>query len=592
MSPFVYFFAALFLLFIGNLIFRACFPEDLLSDSDLEESDLYVRCKPGRLNKLCKVTKFNKQEIRKLYQGFKQECPSGLVTEEAFKAIFAHYFPQGDSSIYAHYVFKTFQNAAGNKGRLNFEILGVPKIDAPVEATQEAINRYEKYALFFRTLLHGFRQYGQGKDQYSNSKDVTLSTSSLHANLPFDLKNWSIRLASAVNFVRFVSLIFIKDEATLIYLGDNVFRSKDRISIYYDYVRTHGFNSSHLKMTTAQTKQFQLTVHFLLNLYNRIITCMVPFIAILYNIPFFTNPYTYQISSLAIYGTLWSFTHTWSVVFLANEMLTTSGYMFLICAIHYYRIQSVVEQSKSIPNESNLSIGPHNDTYIANDDFKEYRELKSRDKTDGTMFRRVKRSKVSQTCSSESFLSTIHRDIEIIANHDLKCAQFTPNYEIIVNWATNLIGNWTHRFNIYEFDFKRLRYLVLYYFTVVAFMADLFIFLGVIIVAHSRLVANMYAVLGLLVLTLSAIGCYFVGDFMTKLETLHRRFHSICCETRLPINIRLKILEIMDRSLGPYNGIKVGDLATITQSFFIIFMLEIAATFMLFVCNIRGLFEQ
>ncbi|XP_015795511.1 Kv channel-interacting protein 1-like isoform X2 [Tetranychus urticae] len=88
---------------------------------EIEESDLYVRCKPGRLNKLCKVTRFNKQEIRKLYQGFKQECPSGLVTEEAFKGIFAHYFPQGDSSIYAHYVFKTFQSAAKNKGKLNFE---------------------------------------------------------------------------------------------------------------------------------------------------------------------------------------------------------------------------------------------------------------------------------------------------------------------------------------------------------------------------------------------------------------------------------------------------------------------------------------
>ncbi|XP_074596692.1 calsenilin-like isoform X2 [Brevipalpus obovatus] len=91
------------------------------ADSEVDEGDLYVRCMPGQLNKLCRSTRFSKYEIRKLYQGFKQECPSGLVTEDAFKDIFAHFFPQGDSSLYAHYVFKTFQDAAGTKGRLNFE---------------------------------------------------------------------------------------------------------------------------------------------------------------------------------------------------------------------------------------------------------------------------------------------------------------------------------------------------------------------------------------------------------------------------------------------------------------------------------------
>lgn len=72
-----------------------------------------------------------------------------------------------------------------------------------------------------------------------------------------------------------------------------------------------------------------------------------------------------------------------------------------------------------------------------------------------------------------------------------------------------------------------------------------------------------------------------------------------------------QILEIMDRSLGPRVGIKVGDLTTITQIFFISvsrsiyqpsntqldffsqqFLLEIGSTFMLFVCNVRGLFAR
>lgn len=38
------------------------------------EEDLFAhpRCKPQRLDKLCKVTKFSRDEIRLMYQGFKQ----------------------------------------------------------------------------------------------------------------------------------------------------------------------------------------------------------------------------------------------------------------------------------------------------------------------------------------------------------------------------------------------------------------------------------------------------------------------------------------------------------------------------------------
>ncbi|RWS01167.1 hypothetical protein B4U79_03656, partial [Dinothrombium tinctorium] len=49
------------------------------------------------------------------------ECPSGIVTEEDFTKIFNQFFPQGDASNYAHYVFKTFSKKPGNKGKLRFE---------------------------------------------------------------------------------------------------------------------------------------------------------------------------------------------------------------------------------------------------------------------------------------------------------------------------------------------------------------------------------------------------------------------------------------------------------------------------------------
>lgn len=77
-----------------------------------------------------------------MYRGFKQECPTGIVTEETFKEIYSQFFPQGgrlafllptakerrrqqtekqvyNSSGYAHYVFNTFDK--NRVGSINFE---------------------------------------------------------------------------------------------------------------------------------------------------------------------------------------------------------------------------------------------------------------------------------------------------------------------------------------------------------------------------------------------------------------------------------------------------------------------------------------
>ncbi|XP_033215740.1 Kv channel-interacting protein 2 [Belonocnema kinseyi] len=64
--------------------------------------------RPVALDELLRQTKFSRQEIRVMYRGFKQECPEGVVHEDSFKDIYAKFFPHGNSSIYAHYVFKAF----------------------------------------------------------------------------------------------------------------------------------------------------------------------------------------------------------------------------------------------------------------------------------------------------------------------------------------------------------------------------------------------------------------------------------------------------------------------------------------------------
>ncbi|KAG7202310.1 hypothetical protein KM043_018642 [Ampulex compressa] len=38
----------------------------------------------------------------------RMECPEGVVHEDSFKDIYAKFFPHGNSSLYAHYVFKAF----------------------------------------------------------------------------------------------------------------------------------------------------------------------------------------------------------------------------------------------------------------------------------------------------------------------------------------------------------------------------------------------------------------------------------------------------------------------------------------------------
>ncbi|KAF6103860.1 potassium voltage-gated channel interacting protein 3 [Phyllostomus discolor] len=89
----------------------------LSSDSELELS--MVRHQPEGLEQLQAQTKFTKKELQSLYRGFKNECPSGLVDEDTFKLIYAQFFPQGDATTYAHFLFNAF-DADGN-GAICFE---------------------------------------------------------------------------------------------------------------------------------------------------------------------------------------------------------------------------------------------------------------------------------------------------------------------------------------------------------------------------------------------------------------------------------------------------------------------------------------
>ncbi|KAK0162408.1 hypothetical protein PV327_006188 [Microctonus hyperodae] len=77
------------------------------------------RHRPEELATLTATTRFTRKEIQLIYRGFKQECPTGLIDEDGFKKIFSQFFPQGDASQYAHYVFNTMKRK--QSGKISFE---------------------------------------------------------------------------------------------------------------------------------------------------------------------------------------------------------------------------------------------------------------------------------------------------------------------------------------------------------------------------------------------------------------------------------------------------------------------------------------
>ncbi|OBS69502.1 hypothetical protein A6R68_01939 [Neotoma lepida] len=95
-------------------------PDKLASDSVEDEFELSTVChRPEGLEQLQEQTKFTRKELQVLYRGFKNECPSGIVNEENFKQIYSQFFPQGDSSTYATFLFNAFDT--NHDGSVSFE---------------------------------------------------------------------------------------------------------------------------------------------------------------------------------------------------------------------------------------------------------------------------------------------------------------------------------------------------------------------------------------------------------------------------------------------------------------------------------------
>eukprot|EP00794_Sanderia_malayensis_P005544 gene5544-6229_t len=86
---------------------------------DIRKASLPFRPVLKSLDDLVLATKFTRYELQQMYRGFKNDCPTGFVDWEHLKKIYSELFPHGDSSVYAGFIFNTFD--ADHDGRITFE---------------------------------------------------------------------------------------------------------------------------------------------------------------------------------------------------------------------------------------------------------------------------------------------------------------------------------------------------------------------------------------------------------------------------------------------------------------------------------------
>uniref|UniRef100_A0AC35TKS3 Neuronal calcium sensor 1 n=1 Tax=Rhabditophanes sp. KR3021 TaxID=114890 RepID=A0AC35TKS3_9BILA len=66
------------------------------------------KLKSEEVKLLARQTYFTEKEIKQWYKGFVRDCPNHMLSEAGFQKIYKQFFPQGDPSSFASFVFKVF----------------------------------------------------------------------------------------------------------------------------------------------------------------------------------------------------------------------------------------------------------------------------------------------------------------------------------------------------------------------------------------------------------------------------------------------------------------------------------------------------
>lgn len=71
------------------------------------ETDPEIDClfTKNNLNEVISMTNFSRQEVQLIYRNFKQNCPSGYLTEEFIVQIYSHFFPLGNTEMFGKHLY-------------------------------------------------------------------------------------------------------------------------------------------------------------------------------------------------------------------------------------------------------------------------------------------------------------------------------------------------------------------------------------------------------------------------------------------------------------------------------------------------------
>ncbi|PKC70093.1 calcium-binding protein NCS-1 [Rhizophagus irregularis] len=72
-----------------------------------------------QLRELQRCTYINKNELQQWYKGFLKDCPTGELDKTEFQKIYKQFFPFGDPSRFAEYVFDVFDE--DKNGKIDFK---------------------------------------------------------------------------------------------------------------------------------------------------------------------------------------------------------------------------------------------------------------------------------------------------------------------------------------------------------------------------------------------------------------------------------------------------------------------------------------
>uniref|UniRef100_A0A158P591 Gustatory receptor n=1 Tax=Tetranychus urticae TaxID=32264 RepID=A0A158P591_TETUR len=399
-------------------------------------------------------------------------------------------------------------------------------------AVCKQVKRTEKLTIVFQLDFNGRSQ--------SNSSGVNA-----FGYRRYKWMDWFITINCLIHVIRFSLLTFSTSDYFAIYLGDPLFRVKDRqalllwgalaaglMFVFRECVLNlnakgsfetlsawkvcfNGFNSSNLRMSNLVAKRFRFTI-FLFSIFAYSVMLFFPFFALLLLfVPLLSNPWIYEIPELAFFGFAFSLPSIFAFTFLLNSVI--GFFWYIVCSIYFYlfRLYDLLQSADDLERQS------------------------------------VDEKQLQSLC------------LEIIRH-----------------------------LNEFEAVSHKFRYLLLYYLSIFAVAGDFDLFLGMIVKIYNDFFANLLAILGFLILlSLGVFGLIF-GNFISQLNVLTVKLHQLSVKRKLTMCSPNKVQEVMDRAAGPYNGIKIGDFLTLEKSFAISFILENISILMLFICNIGTSLES